>query len=396
MIDNSKNLDDARIETRLIRQQAQRSTHQEHSVPIFLSASYVFADAEEGRALFAGEQEGNIYSRYSNPNTSELEEKVAIMEGCESAVACASGMAAVFASLASFLNAGDHVVASRALFGSSIQIFDNILSRWNISCTYVDLADQDQWRQAIEPNTTMLFAETPSNPALQLGDLEFLGALAAEKGLLLNVDNCFATPLIQQPARWGAHIITHSATKFMDGQGRVLGGLVVGSDQLMDKVRSFTRHSGPAMSPFNAWTLSKSLETIPVRMEKHCSNALALAQWLEDHPRVREVRYPFLPSHSQYELATKQMSMGGGVLSFAIDGDIQDSARFLSAIQTISLSSNLGDTRTIATHPATMTHSKLSKDARLAAGIPDSLIRLSVGLEHVDDLKKDLDRALHF
>lgn len=387
-------MSEKKIETKAIRQQMDRTQYREHSNPMFLTSSFVFPSAEQMRDTFAGEAEGIIYSRYSNPNTDEFIQKVCAMEGAEAGFATASGMAAVFASMAAFLQSGDHVLSSRAIFGSTHQILTNIFPRWNISHTYVDPQDIDQWEQYIQPNTRMLVVESPSNPGLALIDLEKAGALARKHDLIFNIDNCFATPYIQQPIKYGADLVVHSGTKWMDGQGRVLAGIVVGRQELIDQVQGFCRHTGPALSPFNAWILSKSLETLAVRMERHCSNALQLAQFLEGHEAVERVFYPFLPSHPQHELAKKQMKLGGGIVTFEIKGGTEAALRFLNGIKMISLSSNLGDARSIVTHPATTTHSKLKQEERVGVGISDGLVRVSVGLEHVDDIVEDIRQAL--
>lgn len=382
------------FETNAIRLQRERTQYREHSVPLFLTSSFTFPSAEVMRDTFAGEEEGIIYSRYSNPNTDELIEKVCAMEGAEAGFATASGMAAVFASMAAFLKTGDHVLASRAVFGSTHQVLTNIFPKWGITATYVDPLDIDNWPAAIQDNTRMLVLESPSNPGLTLVDLEKAGQIAKAHNLLLNVDNCFATPYLQQPISYGADLSVHSGTKWMDGQGRTLGGIIVGKQELIDQVQGFCRHTGPAMSPFNAWVLSKSLETLSVRMDRHCQNAMALAERLETHPRVNEVRYPFLASHPQVDLAKRQMKSGGGLVSFEIKGGVAASMQFLNKIKLCSLSSNLGDTRTILTHPATTTHSKLSEAERLAVGITPGLIRISVGLEHIEDISADIIAAL--
>jgi len=382
------------FETNAIRLQRERTQYREHSVPVFLTSSFTFPSAEVMRDTFAGEEEGIIYSRYSNPNTDELIQKVCAMEGAEAGFATASGMAAVFASMAAFLKTGDHVVASRAVFGSTHQVLTQIFPKWGITATYVDPLDIDSWPAAIQSNTRMLVLETPSNPGLTLVDLEKAGQIAKAHNLLLNVDNCFATPYLQQPLSYGADLSVHSGTKWMDGQGRTLGGIIVGKQELIDQVQGFCRHTGPAMCPFNAWVLSKSLETLSVRMDRHCQNALALAERLEAHPQVNEVRYPFLASHPQMELAKRQMKSGGGLVSFEIKGGVAASMQFLNQIKMCSLSSNLGDTRTILTHPATTTHSKLSEEERLAVGITPGLIRISVGLEHIEDISADIMAAL--
>lgn len=384
----------SKFETKAIRAQAERSQNREHSVPTYLTSSFMFEDAEHMRAMFAGEAEGNIYSRYSNPNTDELVQKVCLMEGAEAGFTTASGMSAVFNSIVPFLKTGDHVIATRAVFGSTHQILTQILPRWNISFTYVEPENVDSWESAMRPNTKMLLTETPSNPGLALIDLAAAGKFAKKHQLIFCVDNCFATPYIQQPIQYGADIVCHSATKWMDGQGRVLGGIIVGKAELMDQIRLFIRHSGPAMSPFNAWMISKSLETLAVRMDRHCSNAKKVARFFDENEEVIRVLYPHHPSHPQYRLARKQMKLGGGIVTFEVVGGYERAKRFIDAIKMISLSSNLGDARSIVTHPSSTTHSKLSEEERLSVGITPGMIRLSVGLEHVDDIIGDLQQAL--
>jgi len=383
-----------KFETRAIREQVARSEHREHSVPVFLTSSFVFDSAEHGQELFAGDSDGNIYSRYNNPNTDELVRKICVLEGTEDGIATASGMAAVFVSLAGLLNSSDHILVARAVFGSTHQILTQLLPRWNITHTYVDIAKPDQWEAAVRPETRMLFLETPSNPGLELIDLEFAGELARRHKLILNVDNCFATPYLQQPAAFGADLIIHSATKFIDGQGRTLGGVVAGKAELIEQLRFFARHTGPAMSPFNAWVLSKSLETLAVRMDRHCENALKLAEFLQKQPKIAQVRYPFLPSHPQYVIAQRQMKQGGGVVVFEFSGGFDAARSFIDRLQMLSISSNLGDTRSIVTHPASTTHSKLTEEERRAVGITSGLVRISAGLEHIDDIISDVAQAL--
>jgi O-succinylhomoserine sulfhydrylase len=383
-----------KFETNAIRSQVERSQHREHSVPIFATSSFVFDDAEQARMLFADEAEGNIYSRFSNPNNDEFISKLCLLENTEDGIATASGMAAMFISMAAFLSAGDHIVASRSVFGSTHQVITRLFPRWNISHTYVDLDKPDTWEAAIRPETRMLFLETPSNPGLAIADLEIAGKLAAKHGILLNVDNCFATPYLQNPAGYGAHLVTHSATKFIDGQGRVIGGAVLGSAELIKEVRFLARHSGPAMSPFNGWILSKSLETLAVRMDRHCATALELASMLQEHDQVEWVRYPFLESHPGYHLARRQMRYGGGLFTFELKGGPGRAKRFLDALEMLSLTANLGDTRTIVTHPATTTHSKLTDQERAAVGITPGLIRVSAGLEHPSDILADIQQAI--
>ncbi len=382
------------FETQAIRTQAERTAQREHSVPIYATSSFVFEEAEQARALFANEVPGNIYSRFSNPNNDEFIEKLCLLEGTEDGVATATGMAAMFTSMAAFLKAGDHLLASRSVFGSTHQIITGLFPRWGIEYSYVSIHDPASWEKAIRPNTKMIFAETPSNPALDLIDLEWLSALAKKHDLLLNIDNCFCTPYLQNPVRFGADLITHSATKFIDGQGRVVGGAVLGREELVKEVRFLARHTGPAMSPFHGWLLSKSLETLAVRMDRHCQNALELARYLELHQEVEAVKYPFLESHPQYQLARRQMRAGGGLVSFVIKGGLERGRRFLDALQMISFTANLGDTRTIATHPASTTHSKLSPKEQQVVGIQPGLIRISVGLENIQDIIADLEQAI--
>jgi O-succinylhomoserine sulfhydrylase len=381
-------------ETDAIRHQSERTAFREHSVPLYLTSSFVFEDAEQARAMFADELPGNIYSRYSNPNTNEFVEKLCALEGTEEGIATASGMAAMYCSMAALLKSGDHVLACRSVFGSTHQILNTIFPRFGISHTYADISDPESWEKKILPNTRMIFVETPSNPALDLIDLEWLGKLAAKKNIILNVDNCFATPYLQNPAKWGAHIVTHSATKFIDGQGRVLGGAVLGTKELIKEVKFFARHTGPSMSPFNAWVLSKSLETLAVRMDRHCQNAFEIARYLENHPQVIHVKYPMLPSHPHFNLAKKQMRLGGGLVTFEVKGGLEQGRKFLNALQLISHTPNLGDTRSIAIHPASTTHSKLTDEERAAVGITPGLIRISAGLEDVRDIVKDIQQAI--
>lgn len=383
-----------KFETKAIRLRMDETSEREHSSPLFLTSSFVFDDAEQMRALFAEEQSGNIYSRFSNPNCREFEQKMAALEGTENALATATGMAAVYVSLAALLKQGDHVLASRAVFGSTYTLLATYFKEFGISHTWLDPAQQGEWHQAIQPNTKILFIETPSNPGLDIIDLEAAGRLARENQLKLLVDNCFATPYLQTPAKCGADLVIHSATKFIDGQGRVLGGIVCGSDELIDKLYRFNRNAGAALSPFNAWILSKSLETLAVRMDRHCQNAATITQALVPHPAIAQVRYPFLPGHPAETLARRQMRQGGAVLTFELKAGLTAGRRFLDALQLISLSANLGDTRTIATHPASTTHYRVPESERRALGITDGLVRLSVGLEHTDDILADILQAL--
>ena len=382
-----------KFETAAIRLQTERSQHREHSTPIFPTSSFVFDDAEQMRSLFADEQEGNIYSRFTNPNCSELEQKMAALEGVDAAVCTASGMAAIFASVMGLLRSGDHMLATKAIFGATHTVFTQWLPRWGITCDWLD-TDTSHWQEALRPNTKMLFIETPSNPGLDIIDLEAAGRFARQNNLVFNVDNCFATPYLQQPARFGADLITHSSTKFIDGQGRVLGGVVAGRNDLIAEIKKFCRSTGPSLSPFNAWLLSKSLETLAVRLDRHCDNAMTLAKHLSAHDAVQRVRYPFLDSHPAFEVARKQMKNGGGLVTFEVKGGLEQGRRFLDALQMLSLSANLGDTRSIATHPASTTHAKMTAEARQDAGISDGLIRISAGLEHIDDIIADIDHAL--
>jgi O-succinylhomoserine sulfhydrylase len=382
------------FETQAIRTRTEQSQFREHTTPLYLTSSFTFEDAEQARALFSDEIEGNIYTRFSNPNNTELIDKLCLLEGAEDGLAMASGMAAMFVSMAGLLQSGDHVLASRSLFGSTHQILTQLFPKWGISHTYGDLDRPEEWESLIQPNTKMIFIETPSNPALGLIDLEWLGKLAKSRNIILNVDNCFATPYLQKPIDFGADLVTHSVTKWMDGQGRVIGGAIVGRKDLIKELRFFARHTGPSLSPFNAWVLSKSLETLAVRMERHCENALKLAQFLENQPQVEKVIYPFLSSHPQYELAKKQMRHGGGMVSFIIKGGAEQARSFMDRLQMLSLTSNLGDSRSIATHPASTTHSKLKPEEKKAVGIEDGLIRISVGLEHISDILADVEQAL--
>ena len=388
------NEEDFGFETQAIRGQLERTQYLEHSVPLYLTSSFVFEDAEDMRASFADEKERNIYSRYSNPNTIEFINKVCQMEGAETGFAFASGMAAVYSTFAALLKSGDHIVSASSVFGATHSLFVNYFPKWNIETTYFDLNHPETIESCIQPNTKILFAESPTNPAVDIIDLELLGKIAKKHNLILIIDNCFATPYLQQPIKWGADLVIHSATKLMDGQGRVLGGITVGSADLIKDIYLFSRLTGPTLSPFNAWVLSKSLETLAVRLERHCDNALKVAEFLENHPQVNKVKYPFLKSHPQYAIAQKQMKLGGNIVAFEIKGGIEAGRAFLDKIKLCSLSPNLGDTRTIVTHPASTTHSKLSVEERLAVSITDGLVRVSVGLETVADVIADLEQAL--
>lgn len=383
-----------KLETKAIRTQMERSQYLEHSTPLHLTSSFVFEDAEEMRAAFAEEKERNIYSRFTNPNTSELVEKVADMEGAEDGVAFATGMGAVFGTFAALLDSGDHIVSARSVFGSTHTLFTKFLPKWNIETSYFRVDEPEKAEELIQPNTKILYAETPTNPGVDVLDLNYLGDLAKKHNLILVIDNCFATPYLQQPIKFGADIVIHSATKLIDGQGRVLGGVTVGKKDLIREIYLFARNTGSSLSPFNAWILSKSMETLPVRVDRHCQTALTVAQFLENHPNVNWVKYPFLKSHPQYELAKKQMSQGGSIIAFEVKGGLIAGRHFFDNIKLLSLSSNLGDSRTIVTHPASTTHSKLSTDDRLEVGITDGMVRLSIGLEHHEDIINDLKQAL--
>ncbi|ERJ61063.1 trans-sulfuration enzyme family protein [Sphingobacterium paucimobilis] len=382
-------------QSRIIREQAPRSATREHSVPLYLTSSFIFDNAEQGRAIFADEEEGMIYSRYANPNTSEFINRVCALEDAESGLAFSSGMAAVFASFAAFVENGDHIVSSRAIFGSTHQLLTQLLPRWGVTTTYVNSAKISEWENAIQENTKIVFLESPSNPGLELYDLKKLGQLKKKyPNIIFSIDNCFATPYLQKPLQYGFDLSIHSATKYMDGQGRVLGGVITGNKSLMTKLMFFIRHTGPAMSPFNAWTLSKSLETLGLRMDRHCSNALAIAKALEKHPEIISIRYPFLPSHPQYKLAQKQMKAGGGIVTLEVKGGQERAFQFIDALKMILYTSNLGDSRTIATHPGSTTHSKLTDNEKTSLGISPGTIRLSVGLEDLEDILEDILQAL--
>jgi O-succinylhomoserine sulfhydrylase len=382
-------------QTKAIRIQAERSHNREHSVPLYLTSSFTFEDAEEGRAIFAEEKAGNIYSRYMNPNVDEFVEKMVMLENAEDGLAFSTGMAAIFASMAGLLKTGDHIVASNALFGSCIQILTKITAKWGITCTFVPGADLKAWEAAIQPNTKFLFCESPSNPGLELIDLKALADLKKGRDMVLAVDNCFATPILQTPLDLGADLVIHSATKYIDGQGRVLGGVICGKKVYMDEIRFFARHTGPSLSPFNAWILSKSLELLDLRLQKHSENALALAEALDGHAALIQVKYPYLKSHPQYELAKRQMKYGGGILTLDIKGGFEKVVAFSKALKIASISPNLGDSRTIITHPASTTHAKIAAEEKVALGITDGLVRVAVGLESIEDLKADFLQALN-
>ena len=380
--------------TRAIRIQAERTPHKEHAVPLYLTSSFVFDDAEEMRAAFADEIERPIYSRFSNPNVEEFVARLCALEGAEAGYATASGMAAVFATFAGLCSSGDEILSCRSVFGATHTLFTKILPRFGISHSYVDLEDPDAWAAKVTKKTKLLYVETPTNPAVDVVDLEWLGKFAKAHGLILVVDNCFATPSITKPIEFGAHLSLHSATKYIDGQGRVLGGIVVGDEKLIGDIYTFCRSTGPALSPFNAWILSRSLETLDIRMQRHSENALAIARFLETRKDLSEVRYPHLPSHPRYQVAKKQMKWGGGIVAFRVEGGLKRGQAFLDSIRMCSLTANLGDTRSIVSHPASTTHAKMSEEERLAVGITPGLVRVSAGLEAVEDIIADLEQAL--
>ena len=384
-----------RKETLAIRSQLERTQYLEHSAPLFLTSSFVFEDAEDMRASFAEEKDRNIYSRFSNPNVSEFIEKITLLENAEDGVAFATGMAAVYNSLVAFLSSGDHIISASSVFGSTHTLFTKYLPKWNINTTYFNISEPESIEAKIQTNTKIVFIETPTNPGVEIIDLEFLGSLAKKHNLLLIVDNTFATPFIQNPIDFGAHLVIHSATKLIDGQGRVLGGVTVGSKDLIREIYLFSRNTGPSLTPFNAWALSKSLETLPLRIEKHSENALKVAQFLENHPAVSQVKYPFLPSHPQYKIAKKQMKLGGNIIAFELKGGKEAGRKFIDSIQLFSISANLGDTRTIVTHPATSTHSKLSTEELIEANLTEGLIRISIGLEHIEDIISELTLIIY-
>ena len=396
MSDSKKiNPDDYALATRAVRAGQQRTSEGENSEPIFATSSYVFASAAEAAARFSGEQPGNIYSRFTNPTVRTFEERLAAMEGAERCVATASGMSAITATCIGLLKTGDHIVSSRSIFGSTTMLFENFLGKLGIETTFVELSDVSAWEQAIKPETKFLFLETPSNPLTELVDIAALADIAHKKDCLLVVDNCFCTPVLQQPIALGADIVIHSATKYIDGQGRCMGGAVCGSNDIVgDSVYGFLRTAGPSMSAFNAWVFLKGLETLQLRMQAHSASALKLAQWLEQQAVVERVYYPGLESHPQHELAKQQQSGYGGIVSFELKGGKEAGWNLIDATRLISISANLGDAKTTITHPATTTHGRLTPEQRRNAGISDGLIRVAVGLEDIDDIKNDLARGM--
>jgi O-succinylhomoserine sulfhydrylase len=390
----SSNLDNLDPITRAIRIQTPRTQQKEHSTPLYLTSSFIFEEAETMRAAFADENEDNIYSRFSNPNVDEFITKMCALEGAEDGFATATGMAAIFGSFFALLQQGDHMICCSSVFGSTFTLVTKYLPKYGITCTLVPAGDPEACEAAVQSNTKMIYIETPTNPQLEIIDLEWAGSFAKKNDIILAVDNCFATPLLQKPITYGADLVMHSATKWIDGQGRVLGGIVLGRADLIKEIYLFCRNTGPAMSPFNAWVLSKSLETLDVRMERHCKNALQVAEALQSHPQVEYVKYPFLPNHPQYEIAKKQMTAGGGIFCLEIKGGLEAGRKFLDALQMLSVTANLGDSRSIASHPASTTHSRLSSEQQLSVGITPGLIRISTGLEKAEDIIADITQAL--
>ena len=382
------------LDTLAVRAGSVRSQFNEHSEALFLTSSFVFGSAAEAAARFKGEQPGPIYARFTNPTVSMMEERLAALEGAERCVAFASGMAAILATVMGLMKAGEHVVASRSIFGSTVQLFSNILGRFGIETTYVSPTDPAEWQAAVKPNTKLFFVESPSNPLTEVSDIRALSQIAHDAGAWLAVDNCFCSPALQNPLALGADIVIHSATKYLDGQGRVLGGAVLGSQALMEGVYTFLRTAGPTLSAFNAWVILKGMETLSIRMEAHSRNALALAQWLEAQPAIERVLYPGLPSHPQHALAMAQQTTGGGIVAFELKGGKDAAWKLIDATKMLSITANLGDTKTTITHPATTTHSRMTPEQRMAAGISDGLVRIAVGLESIADIQADLQRGL--
>jgi O-succinylhomoserine sulfhydrylase len=388
------NEQDYELETLAVRAGIERSQFNEHSEALYLTSSFVFDSAAEAAARFSGQTPGNIYARFTNPTVTVFQERLAVLEGAESCVATSSGMSAILATVMGLLSAGDHIVASQSLFGATVQLFGNIMKRFGIATTFVSQTDVAAWRAAVQPNTRLLFAETPSNPLTEICDIAALSQIARQSGALLAVDNCFCTPILQRPLDLGADLVIHSATKYLDGQGRVLGGAVLGRREVIDPVYTFLRTAGPTMSAFNAWVFLKGLETLSIRMDAHSRGALELALWLEQQPQVERVFYPGLPSHPQYALAKQQQKTGGGIVAFEVKGGKDAAWRVVDATRMISITANLGDTKTTLTHPATTTHCRITPEQRAAAGIGDGLLRVGVGLEAVSDIQADLARGL--
>lgn len=391
---NTDTMKDLDMDTLAVRAGIERSQFNEHSEALYLTSSFVFGSAAEAAARFSGAEEGNVYARFTNPTVTVMQQRLAALEGAEACVATSSGMAAILSTVMALLSAGDHIVASRGLFGATQQLFGNILSRFGIETTFVPATDLAAYRAAVTPKTKLFFVESPSNPLTELVDIAAVAEIAHEAKALLAVDNCFCSPALQQPLKFGADLVIHSATKYLDGQGRVLGGAVCGSKVLVDEVLKFLRTAGPCISPFNAWVILKGLETLKIRMAAQSASALELATWLEAQPQVARVHYPGLPSHPQYELARRQQSSGGAIVSFEVKGGREEAWRLVDATRVVSITANLGDTKTTLTHPASTTHGRISLEAREAAGIRESLLRVAVGLESVEDLKADLARGL--
>ncbi|NML25499.1 O-succinylhomoserine sulfhydrylase [Zoogloea dura] len=387
-------MDELGLDTQAVRAGIERSQFNEHSEALYLTSSFVFGSAAQAAARFSGEEDGNVYARFTNPTVTAMQQRLAALEGAEACVATASGMAAIMSMVMALMSAGDHVVASRGLFGATQQLFNNILSRFGIETTFVPATDLDAYRAAITPKTKLIFVESPSNPLTELVDIAAVAAIAHDAGVLLAVDNCFCSPALQQPLKLGADLVIHSATKYLDGQGRVLGGAVCGSKKLVDEVFKFLRTAGPCISPFNAWVILKGLETLRIRMDAQSSAALQLASWLEAQPQVARVYYPGLPSHPQHELALRQQGSGGAIVSFEVRGGREEAWRVVDSTQIVSITANLGDTKTTLTHPASTTHGRISPEAREASGIRESLLRVAVGLESIEDIKADLARGL--
>ena len=382
-------------ESKAVRIQTKQTAQKEHSTPLFLTSSFTYDSAEDMAAAFTDDSlDVNIYSRFSNPSVDEFIEKITALECAEDGIATATGMAAIYATFMTFLKQGDHIISASAVFGSTHTILTKYLPKWGIESSYFDMNKPETIASLIKPNTKMLYVETPSNPGLDIIDIEFVSKLCKQHNILLVVDNCFATPAVQQPIKFGADLVLHSATKFIDGQGRVLGGVVVGKKELIQPLYLFIRNTGPSMSPFNAWVLSKSLETLFIRMDRHAASAFEIAKKLSDHSKLSFVKYPFLESHPQYEIAKKQMGNGGGIVTFDLKGGIESGRKFLNSLQMISMTNNLGDSRTIASHPASTTHSKLTTDEKAAVGITDGLVRISVGLENAEEILNDILQAL--
>jgi len=385
---------DYQTETWAIRGGIERSEQGEHSELLYLTSSYLFEDAAQAAERFSGEEEGNVYSRYTNPTVRSFEERLALMEGAEACVATSSGMAAILSTCMALLQSGDHIVCSRDVFGSTTVLLNKFMAKMGVSTTYVGLTDLDAWKSACQENTKLFFLESPSNPLCEVADIPALAEIAKSAGAWLAVDNCFATPILQKPLELGADIIIHSATKYIDGQGRCLGGAVLGNNEQMAEVVGFLRSCGPCMSPFNAWVFLKGLETLGVRVRAHCENATALAEWLQAHPKVEQVFYAGLIDHPAHQLASQQMSGYGGVLSFRVRGGRDEAWKVINSTELLSLTANLGDAKTTIVHPATTTHGRISDEERAAAGITENLIRVAVGLEHIEDIKADLSLGL--